>query len=154
MPTVRKRGSRKRKQADERKKLMADVAERDKKNGKDEPKRYLGVQIEAEGKPASKRKGFPVTSVPTAESRAKAHRPLMGKPKKREELSLWTRWYESHGDRFESWTEAREHFQENVCNHPRMRHVSTQFPGDGVRLHIYLCECGKMTKSRQAPSGH
>jgi hypothetical protein len=154
MPTAKKRGSRKRKQAEERKALMSEVAERDKKNGKDEPKRYLGVQVEADDKPKPKRKRFPVTSEPTAESRAKAHRPIMGKPKKREELSLWDRWFESHGNRFESEAEAREHFQEKVCTHPQARHVSTKNRPGGLRIHIYFCACGKMIESKSPPTGH
>jgi len=157
MPTEKKRGSRKRKQAEERKKLMADVAERDKKNGRIEAKRHPGVQVESDDKPAPKRRRFPVTSTPTAESRAKAHRPIMGKPKKREELSLWERWFESHGDRFGSEKEARKHFQEKVCKHPtRMqRYISTKNRPGGSRVHIYSCEgCGKMTKRQSPPSGH
>jgi hypothetical protein len=162
MPTAKKRGSRKRKQAEERKALMADVAERDKE--KEPPKRYTGVQVFAdEGGPRITKKMRQARKTPergagpTAPHTSKAFHPVMGKPKSREEMSLWERWYESHGDRFESWNEAREHFQEKVCKHPtRMQHyISTKNRPGGSRVHIYSCEgCGKMTKRQSPPSGH
>ena len=159
MPTSKKRGSRKRKQAEERKKLMAEVAERDKKEGR--RRGGSSIQVVAEGIGRSlysirKKNVSPDRGAgPTKPRASKAFIPTMGKPKKREEMSLWERWYESHGDRFASWDEAREHFREKVCEHKSQRHVSTQNKPDGVRIRIYSCNgCGKMTKSRFAPSGH
>lgn len=80
--------------------------------------------------------------------RIKAGTPPMGKPKERSTRSLWSRWFESHGDRFESENEARIHFQEKVCTHDNMRYISTKNRPGGERIHIHSCTCGKMIEKK------
>jgi hypothetical protein len=163
MPKSVKRGSRKRKQAEERKKLMAEVAERDKKRGVEPKPKKVSIAVVAEEEhgstrfgPIRRKGGAPERGAgPTGPRASRAFAPVMGKPKKRDEMSLWERWFESHGDRFDSWDAAREHFREKVCEHKNLRHLSTQNRPGGMRVLIYRCEgCGKMTKGQSPPSGH
>lgn len=147
----------------ERKQLMADVAERDKKNGVTPKRRKTAIQVVDDnstgGNPYTirgRKGGAPERGLgPTGPRQSRAFIPPMGKPKSRAEMSLWERWYESHGDRFDSYDEARAHFREKVCEHKNKRHISTKNRPDSVRIHIFKCEgCGLMTETRHAPSGH